>query len=706
MQVVNGFVIIWNIKSNNTDVTIYHKSAIKKSFSKIIHLLTSMKFAVSMLLIIAISSIIGTILKQAEPYNNYVNRFGDFWTKIFIQLDLHQIYSSWRFLLILAFLVISTCLCIIKTWPKFYKHMKIYKLNIRQNFLINQKFNHSFDINQQNDDKKNQYLKYLKQKNFRYKIRTYENNNYLIAAKSGKANKWGYLFAHVGIVVICIGGLIDGNLPLKLMQMRGIVKPFKGENIIPQTAILNSDNPSFRANLFVPEGESANLAIINTTDGILGQKLPFNVELKRFWVDYYETGMPKRFISDIKIHDKNANKIINTTLEVNKPFNYNGYNLFQASFEDGGSSLELKPHYLNQTNDGNDNAANIKITVGQPQKIHINNQEYTLEVNDFRAINVHNLQENQTDKTNQTQDELNKNAVQQLKNKINNLHGSSAQIKHKQFKNIGPSIEYTIRDNSGQATAYHSYMLPVMVNNKPTYLIGMRTDTMQPFKYLHIPALSNMSLGSIDEWLLIYHALQNQDLRSQAALRYVKLYSPKVQNSLFESSYKALNIFAQSGLSGLSEFIQKTIPVSEQTKAGEVILRMLQGSLWELWDLSQQKISHKPLEKNENNQEYLQRALIAISDASLLKTNTWFSLVSFNQKQASVIQVTKSPGQNIVYLGCLLLVAGVFLMLFIQEKRLWLLKQNKHITLAMQFQRQNINTHNYFIEICDEIKKI
>jgi cytochrome c biogenesis protein len=655
-----------------------------------------MRFAIAMLLVIAISSIIGTILKQAEPYTNYVNRFGDFWSKAFIYLDLHQIYSAWWFLLILAFLVISTCLCIMRTWPKFYKQIKNYQLNARKEFLQNQTLNTSFELDEnKKSHSAEDYTNYLKKQGFKFKIKTYEDiNNYLIAGKSGKANKWGYLFAHIGIVVVCVGGLIDGNLPLKILQMQGKIKPFNGENIIPQNAILSSDNASFRANLFVPEGESANLAIINTTDGILGQKLPFNVELKRFWVDYYETGMPKRFVSDIKINDSINNKVVDATLEVNKPFNYNGYNLFQASFEDGGSSLELKANNLvSDLNSQNILKENLKIIVGQSQKVKLNNQEYTLDITDFRAINVHNLQENNSD---------NKDTKEQ--NKIKNLHGSSAQIKDKKFKNIGPSIEYTLRDSAGQAVAYHSYMLPIMVNDKPTYLIGMRTDNMTPFKYLHIPA--GVSSSNIDDWLSLYQALHNQDMRSQAALKYSKQYSEKLQSSLFESSYKALNIFAQGGLSALSEFIQKTVPAKEQAKASEVILRMLQGSLWELWDMSQQKISHKQLAKSVENQDYLQRALIAISDASLLKTNTWFSLASFNEKKASVIQVTKSPGQNIVYLGCLLLVVGVFLMIFIQEKRLWLLKQNNTIILAMQFQRENMHSKNQFTEISDEIKKL
>jgi len=37
-----------------------------------------------------------------------------------------------------------------------------------------------------------------------------------------------------------------------------------------------------------------------------------------------------------------------------------------------------------------------------------------------------------------------------------------------------------------------------------------------------------------------------------------------------------------------------------------------------------------------------------------------------------VFQVTRSPGKNVVYLGCLFLVLGVFAMFYIRERRLWI----------------------------------
>ena len=47
------------------------------------------------------------------------------------------------------------------------------------------------------------------------------------------------------------------------------------------------------------------------------------------------------------------------------------------------------------------------------------------------------------------------------------------------------------------------------------------------------------------------------------------------------------------------------------------------------------------------------------------------ALQDFKQVQDSVFQVTRSPGRLIVYLGCALLILGVFAMLYVRERRLW-----------------------------------
>mgnify|MGYP000258161947 CR=1 FL=1 len=100
-----------------------------------VELLSSMRFAISLLTVICIASVIGTVLKQHEPAVNYVNQFGPFWAELFGALQLNAVYSAWWFLLILAFLVVSTSLCIARNTPKFLSDIKSYKENVREQSL-------------------------------------------------------------------------------------------------------------------------------------------------------------------------------------------------------------------------------------------------------------------------------------------------------------------------------------------------------------------------------------------------------------------------------------------------------------------------------------------------------------------------------------------------------------------------------------------
>src|SRR5690606_32958974 len=84
----------------------------------LVELVSSMRFAIDLLAVSCIASVIGTVLKQHEPLANYINQFGPFWAELFMAMKLNAVYSAWWFLLILAFLVVSTSLCIARNTPK------------------------------------------------------------------------------------------------------------------------------------------------------------------------------------------------------------------------------------------------------------------------------------------------------------------------------------------------------------------------------------------------------------------------------------------------------------------------------------------------------------------------------------------------------------------------------------------------------------
>src|SRR5437868_245805 len=262
-----------------------------------VELVSSMRFAISLLSLIAIASVIGTVLKQNEPMTNYVNQFGPFWFEVFGKLGLYAVYSAWWFLLIMGFLVLSTSLCIIRNTPKMLKDMRSWRANVREQSLRN--FHHKAEWLSATPIAALTQQLAARIAASGYKVKVVEKDQAtLIAAKQGAANKWGYIFAHSAIVIICLGGLLDSDLPIRFQQWFYGKTPFSGNGVIakiPEQHRLGLGNPTFRGNTLIPEGASSNTAIIAQPNGVLIQDLPFTIQLKKFVIEHYSTGMPKLF---------------------------------------------------------------------------------------------------------------------------------------------------------------------------------------------------------------------------------------------------------------------------------------------------------------------------------------------------------------------------------------------------------------------------
>ena len=308
-----------------------------------VELVSSMRFSISLLTVICIASVIGTVVRQHDPLSNYVNQFGPFWADVFGRFGLYAVYSSWWFMLILAFLVTSTTLCIARNTPKIIVDLRTYKEQMREQAMGSFHHKGSGTSAESLPVAFERVAALLTREGWRAKVQQRPNGT-MIAARRGAANKLGYIAAHSAIVLVCLGGLLDGDLIVRLqMLIQGKSVWTSGglfRDIGPEHR-LSSSTPTFRANLFVSEGSRSGTAVINMEDGAVLQELPFDVELKKFIVDYYETGMPKLFASDIVIHDRDTGVDTPVTVKVNHPAEHRGVMIYQSSFEDGGSSMKL-----------------------------------------------------------------------------------------------------------------------------------------------------------------------------------------------------------------------------------------------------------------------------------------------------------------------------------------------------------------------------
>jgi cytochrome c biogenesis protein len=261
-------------------------------------------------------------------------------------------------------------------------------------------------------------------------------------------------------------------------------------------------------------------------------------------------------------------------------------------------------------------------------------------------------------------------------------------------------------------------MQPLFIDEMPMFMLGVRQSSAEEFKYLRIPADANLSLN---EWLTLRTLLQDPSARQRAVQRFIATIgqqssfagAPQMLTQLRESATRSIELFSGStafavnqakeagikpgGFAALGSFIDKAVPEADQQKAAEVVLKVLNGVIWELWQEARAQLKLPPAKNDMESQRFIQAATSALSDANFYPAPLVFQLDSFEEVKASVFQVTRSPGKNMVYLGCLLLTLGIFAMFYLPERRIWVrsLANGKQL-FAMSTSRKTLDFEKEF----------
>jgi len=652
-------------------------------------LLGSMRFAVSLLMFICVASVVGTVLVQNRSSSTYIDQFGPFWFEVLDKFSIWHVYNSAWFLIIMAFLVMSTSICLTRNGPKMWKDMRSFRENARVSSF--RSFPHRVEGVAQASlaDTARQARDMLSAQGYAIREK-HDGETVLLAAKKGSANRLGYIFAHGAMVIICVGGLLDSELPVRLQVWLGGKQPVVENMLIsqvPASGRLSVDNPSFRSSVLIAEGARASSAVVMVNDGALVQPLPFTLHLKKFIIDYYSTGMPSRFASEVEVTDPDTGRTFEQTIEVNEPLRFKGVTVYQSSFDDGGSSVELTGYPL----DG-DTFSTFALSgvVGQTAAAGAGAGDIRVDLTALRPINVEDFSGGSP------------KPVLNFGDHVASVTGSAAGRKNETLRNVGPSVEYRIVDSSGQAHEFRNYMLPTVLDGSSVFLAGVRNGPSDPFRYVRIPA---DEAGSVVEFMRLRAALANPALRAEAARRFaVRNGATSADSPLQNASQRALDTFSQGGLQAIAGFLQSNTPPAELERAADVVIRLLGASVGELRAIVREQAQMPALpetpEAVSDAADWGRLAVAALSDLTLYPAPAFFTLTNFQHVQASVFQVARTPGKNAVYLGCLLLVLGVFSMFYIRDRRVWVWLRphasGTEVHAAMTSQRRTLDFNREF----------
>ena len=613
-----------------------------------------MRFAITMLSVVAIASIIGTVVKQSEPYNNYLIQFGQFWFPIFEAFDVYNIYQAFWFLVILLFLVVSTSLCVSRNSPKIIKDIRRFQGSLSHNSF--KKFKNYYEFSSSHS--LNSISEILNKEGFRIKA---GKDKDILVAKKGDLQKLGYIFTHLAIIVISIGGILDGNLYFKLQESFGF-KKIESRNLkfseVPGESQLDINNFSYRATLLLNEQEKNDKALLRVKDGYLVQHLPFEIKLDKFHIEHYSTGQPKAFLSDIKI--RKDGQEFTETISVNKPFTMDGITIYQSDFQDGGSKLDLTLMDLFNRYQ----SMSLSSEVYKQNSFNSDQKEYVFEFDDFREFNIFQIEKDGKLKT----------------------------------QNIGPSVVYKFRNSSGQAVEYQTYQNPIPENEKFFFMSGVREDLQSELKFLRIPADNDLSLQGYQIFLKNIRSeellLKNiNKLADQAS----SLSSVEAKDNFKKNTQDIFNVYLKSGYSGLANMIEDSVAVENQESVADSYIKII----YFLAESMNQELITNNLVEND----FFQDALNAYSDSFFYGDSPFLILNEYQKIYASGMQLTKDPGKIWVYIGSLFLVIGIFCMIYVQEIRLWLIKKSpRKFAVAMASNREHIDFDNYCKQLTEKFK--
>ncbi|OOG22955.1 cytochrome C biogenesis protein ResB [Thioalkalivibrio denitrificans] len=632
----------------------------------VLEFLGSMNLAITLLVAVGIASIIGTVLEQNRPYQEYLLNFGPFWHEIFAGMALYDVYSAGWFLFIMTFLVTSTAVCVYRHAPSMIREMRQFRLSVKEKSLRSFRHNVALDLESPPDAVLDRARRALTSRGYRVRVKDHGDHQVMSAMK-GATNRLGYLFTHVAIVVICVGALLDGRMPLKLAELTGRLVVETRDipaSQVPAISRLGPNNPSFRGGVELAEGQSAGIVFITVRDGYVVQELPFRVEVREFRMEHFDTGTPRLFESDLVIYDDDLDEPLEHTIRVNHPLIYKGHAIYQASFADGGSEL------------------NFNIWPFGPRGVEPVQFEgkvfenYPMEVDGHGnwLVEIMNLEVHNS-------------------NRFIDDDGKAV------TRHLGPSVHLRLRNQAGESWEFENYMYPVEEEGRLFFLSGMREDATQEFRFLHIPVapgherlidlrpdqaradhMGDPVMGAgpgptgIERFMTFQAMLSNPEVIERVVQQSVTSGAMPVgdeamQTQVAQTMGRLLNVFAQGGYDALAHEIETRTPPDQVEQVTDVFVRVLHAGLQALY---LEVLAEEGVEQiSEADMVFLEDAVSAINAARFYGAPVFFQLADFNHIEASGLMITKAPYKNVVYFGSAMLTLGIFLLFYVAHRRVW-----------------------------------
>lgn len=278
-------------------------------FRRFVGIVANLKLAIILLLAIAVVSIAGTVIEQAETLAFYQQNYpeapalyGFLTWKVILSWGLNHVYSTWWYLSLLILFGTSLTACTFtrqlpalkaaRKWKYYQKPKQFEKLAL------------STELNQGSIKS---LIPLLEQQNYQ----VWQQDNALYARK-GIIGRIGPIVVHIGMLTVLLGGMWGIFTGFFAQEMIASGNTFQVKNIIESGPLSASHIPTDWA-----------------------------VRVNRFWIDYTENGDIDQFYSDLSVIGDRGEELKRETIHVNKPLRYDGVTLYQTNWSIAAVQVKL-----------------------------------------------------------------------------------------------------------------------------------------------------------------------------------------------------------------------------------------------------------------------------------------------------------------------------------------------------------------------------
>jgi cytochrome c biogenesis protein len=267
----------------------------------------SLKLAIVTLILLATTSIIGTVIEQNRPAQEYMQNYGmsESTYRLLDTLQFFNMYHSWWFLSLMGLFAVNLICCSIKRFPGIWK--TVHNPNLVADDNLFRTFSNREEVVAQGSlETVRDKVVALLDKKFAKPVVTDQDGNIYLFSQKGKYARFGVYVTHASILIIFVGAMI-GNVW------------------------------GYKAYINIVEGTSTNQVWPRA-----GQEpipIGFDLRCDNFEVTFYEGGgRPKEFTSDLVVLE-GGQEVLKKTIEVNDPLNYKGLTFYQSSYGPAGDPV-------------------------------------------------------------------------------------------------------------------------------------------------------------------------------------------------------------------------------------------------------------------------------------------------------------------------------------------------------------------------------